>query len=232
MKPLMPHWPAPKHVRAFTTVRDFWGEKSSRLPEERERLVHLLNLPDTPIFLNQTHSTIALEALPEHRDHTGDATYTREANRVCVAMTADCLPVLACNTGGTVVAATHAGWRGLAGGVVENTITALNEPFTNLLIWLGPAIGPSKFEVGDDVYHAFTEHDPAAAVGFKTQPNHKWMADIYTLARHRLVKLGINPANIYGGTHCTHTESETFYSFRREKDQAGRMASLIWIQAP
>lgn len=232
MKPLMPDWPAPKHVRALTTVRDFWGEKSSRLLEERERLVHLLNLPDTPIFLNQTHSNIALEALPKHRDQTGDATYTRETNRVCVAMTADCLPVLACNTEGTVVAAAHAGWRGLAGGVVENTLTALNEPFANLLIWLGPAIGPNKFEVGDDVYQAFTEHDPAAAVGFKAQPNHKWMADIYTLARHRLVQLGINPTHIYGGTHCTHTENETFYSFRREKDQAGRMASLIWIQAP
>lgn len=230
MKPLIPDWPAPKNVRALTTVRNLWGKESSRLPEERERLIQLLKLPDMPIFLNQTHSNIALEALPEHRDQTGDATYTRKTNHICVAMTADCLPVLACNPEGTVVAAAHAGWRGLAGGVVENTLKALNEPLDNLLIWLGPAIGPEKFEVGDDVYHAFTKDDPAAAVGFKAQANQKWLADIYTLARHRLVKLGINPAHIYGGTHCTHTESDTFYSFRREKDQAGRMASLIWIQ--
>jgi YfiH family protein len=230
MKPITPDWPAPSHVRACTTVRGFWGGQSSRLPEEREKLVALLKLPEVPVFLNQTHSNIALEATPEHRDQTGDGSFTRKANRICVAMTADCLPVLACNPEGTVVAAAHAGWRGLAGGIVENTLTAMNEPFANLLIWLGPAIGPHKFEVGDDVYHAFTQNDPAAAIGFKAQPNHKWLADIYTLARHRLVKLGINPAHIYGGTHCTHTESEAFYSFRREKDQAGRMASLIWIQ--
>lgn len=232
MKPLMPDWPAPKHIRAFTTVRSVWGENSSVPPEERTKLVDALQLPGMPVFLNQTHSNIALEALPQHSGQVGDASYTRETNRVCVTLTADCLPVLFCNQAGTAVAAAHAGWRGLAGGVLENTLTAMNEPLNTMLVWLGPAIGPEKFEVGDDVYQAFTQNDPGAAIGFKPQPSGKWLANIYALARHRLAATGINPAHIYGGTHCTYTESDTFYSFRREKEKAGRMASLIWIQNP
>lgn len=230
MKPIQPDWPAPASVKAYTTVRGLWGDQSSRLPEARERLKQILALPSAPIFLNQTHSNIALEALPEHSDHVGDGSYTHRPNHVCVTLTADCLPVLICNQQGTAVAAAHAGWRGLASGVVENTINALNEPLDDLLVWLGPAIGPQKFEVGDDVVSAFTQHDPEALQGFRAQPNQKWLADIYALARHRLTRLGIPASQIYGGGRCTHTESDTFYSFRREKDQAGRMASLIWFE--
>lgn len=230
IKPIQPDWPAPASVKAYTTVRDLWGNQSSQSPKAREHLKTVLNLPSLPIFLNQTHSDIALEALPQHMDHIGDGSFTHTANRICVALTADCLPVLICNQQGTAVAAAHAGWRGLAAGIVENTIKALNEPLDNLFIWLGPAIGPQKFEVGEDVVAAFTQNDAEAMQGFHALSNQKWLADIYTLAKHRLQRLGIAKHHIYGGGRCTYTESDTFYSFRREKDQAGRMASLIWFE--
>lgn len=230
MNILTPEWKAPSHVHACTTLKHFWGDQSSRLPSEREKLTRLLALPQQPIFLNQTHSNIAVLATPENRDATGDASVAKEPHRVCVAMTADCLPVLITHTTGRSVAAAHAGWRGLAGGVIENTFKTLNEPPAECLVWLGPAIGPKAFEVGEDVFRAFTQVHEEAASCFIAKPHQKWLANMYALARLRLSKLGVLPENISGGTHCTVTESDLFFSYRREKEQAGRMASLIWIQ--
>jgi hypothetical protein len=151
-------------------------------------------------------------------------------------MTADCLPLLLCDEAGTVVAAAHAGWRGLAGGVVEATVRSMNVVPERLLVWLGPAIGPQVFEVGEEVRQAFMAHDPEAAKAFVPSPalgtqdsglsTRKWLADIYLLARQRLALLGVK--RVYGGGLCTYTDAERFYSYRR--DQAtGRMASLIWL---
>jgi hypothetical protein len=151
-------------------------------------------------------------------------------------MTADCLPLLLCDEAGTVVAAAHAGWRGLAGGVVEATVKAMNVAPERLLVWLGPAIGPQAFEVGDEVRQAFMAHDPQAAKAFVPSPalrtqdsglsTQKWLADIYLLARQRLALLGVE--QVYGGGLCTYADAERFYSYRR--DQAtGRMATLIWL---
>lgn len=235
MNVITPEWKAPAHVRACTTLRHFWGDRgdlSSQLAAEREKLRHLLGLREAPIFLNQTHSNIALPAIPENQDATGDASYTREPHRVCVTLTADCLPVLITHQTGRSVAAAHAGWRGLAGGVVENTFKAMNEAPAECLVWLGPAIGPQRFEVGNDVVLAFTQIHPEAEACFSPQPHQKWLADIYALARVRLARLGVLPQNISGGTHCTLTESDLFFSYRRDKERSGRMASLIWIQQP
>lgn len=235
MNVITPEWKAPAHVRACTTLRTFWGARgdlSSHLEGEREKLTRLLDLPQSPIFLNQTHSNIALAAIPENRGATGDASYSHTPGQVCVTLTADCLPVLITHHTGRSVAAAHAGWRGLAGGVVENTFTAMKEAPAECLVWLGPAIGPQCFEVGSDVLDAFTQTHPEAEACFTAQPHQKWLANIYALARVRLARLGVLPENITGGTHCTMTESDLFFSYRREKEQSGRMASLIWIQQP
>jgi len=181
-----------------------------------------------------------------------DASYTDESGVVCAVMTADCLPLLVCSRDGAQVAAIHAGWRGLLAGVISNTVAAmqipLNPPFSkgeasqfrntdlspslckrgargDLLVWLGPAIGPDSFEVGPEVRDAFLEKSVAFNDAFKAQSNDKWLADIYQLARIELVALGI--ADVYGGTYCTFTEHERFYSYRRDT-QTGRMATLIW----
>lgn len=227
---IQPRWPAPASIKAFTTTRLAWGDKSSRLPEERQRLVDTFHLPAEPIFLTQTHSDIALEAKPENRDQTGDGSYTHTPLNICVAMTADCLPVLACHQSGRAVAACHAGWRGLASGIIENTLLGLNEPMNELYVWLGPAIGSQQFEVGNDVVQAFVQKNPDAIQCFQSTRPDKWLADIYALARQRLIALGVSPEAIFGGEHCTKTEEALFFSYRREKENAGRMASLIWIQ--
>jgi YfiH family protein len=186
-------------------------------------------LPNEPIWLTQTHSTIAVEAIPEHAEQTADASYTDTVNRVCVVLTADCLPLLICNSRGTKVAAIHAGWRGLAGGIIENTLEKLALPGSELLVWLGPAIGPQKFEVGNDVYDAFIAQDESARMAFIPKAHDKWLANLYLLATQRLNKLGVTA--IYGGDYCTHTQSDLFFSYRRDHGKTGRMASAIWIQA-
>lgn len=155
-----------------------------------------------------------------------DASFTTHSNVVCTVMTADCLPLLFCNRQGTVVAAAHAGWRGLLDGVIEATVLRMDVAARELLVWLGPAIGPAAFEVGDEVRDAFIAHDAEAASAFVPSPNGRWLADIYRLARQRLNKMGI--AAIHGGHWCTYSDSERFYSYRRD-GVTGRMASLIWL---
>ena len=141
-------------------------------------------------------------------------------------MTADCLPLLLSDTTGQCVAAVHAGWRGLAAGVIEQAVTAMGQPGDSLLAWLGPAIGPEVYRVGDDVRAAFMAHDSVAAAAFQSGPDSSWFADLYQLARQRLADCGI--AAVYGGGYCSYTDSDRFYSFRRD-GVTGRMATLIWL---
>lgn len=214
---ILPTWPAPSHIKAYTTLRTADPHPVGNLP-----------LPSDPIWLDQhTHSAIAVEAAPENKKTIADASFTNQINRVCAVLTADCLPVLICNKKGTHVAAAHAGWRGLASGIVEAAIKGLKQPADELLVWLGPAIGPHQFEVGKDVYDAFVTQDKTFSCAFKEQPNQKWLADLYELAKIRLHKQGIYA--IYGGEYCTYTQADLFYSYRRDKGNIGRLASLIWI---
>jgi YfiH family protein len=226
---IQPDWPAPARIKAYTTLRTAWGnpDRPYKSPDSTSQLISLLTLPNEPLWLTQTHSAIAVEALPNNINANADACYTKHKQHICTILTADCLPLLVCNQQGTAVAAIHAGWRGLANGVIEAALHALNEPARDLLVWLGPAIGPHKFEVGQDVYTAFTSHHSESASAFTPCTTDKWLADLYALATMRLGLLGIT--NIYGGQHCTYTEKDKFFSYRRDGSQTGRMASVIWI---
>lgn len=242
MKFITPNWPAPKNIKAYTTTRHGWGGRKPNHDinrgnithtdpnsmQENQQLTTLLQLPEEPIWLTQTHSTIALEAAPDNQEKTADASYTQKTNRICVVQTADCLPLLICNKQGTAVAAIHAGWRGLAGGIIENTLDAMQQPTQDLLVWLGPAIGPQKFEVGTDVFTEFTNRYPDAHSAFTPHTEGKWLANLYELAKLNLQKAGVT--QIYGGDYCTYTQDDLFFSYRRENGKTGRMASLIWME--
>jgi YfiH family protein len=237
---VIPHWPAPAGVRAYTTTRAggvsagayaalnlaaHVGDDPAAVEENRRRL--RTHLPAEPLWLTQVHGNAVARAEDAAEGVEADAAFTRRAGRVCAVLTADCLPVLLCNDVGTVVAAAHAGWRGLAGGVIEAAVRATNEPPARLLAWLGPAIGPQAFEVGAEVRAAFLAHSPGAAAAFAAKENGKWLADLYRLATQRLNALGVE--RVFGGGFCTFNETERFYSYRREK-ATGRMASLIWLE--
>lgn len=211
---LVPEWGAPKNIHAFTTLKTYPIDHLSTL------------LPSPPIWLKQVHSNIAVEAVPTDAPEKADAVYTTEINRPCIVQSADCLPLLLCNHDGTKVAAIHAGWRGLSAGIIENTFHAINGVDDEWHVWLGPAIGPNRFEVGRDVYEAFTKHDPEAITAFQAQNKEKWLANLYLLAKQRLIKLGIK--KVYGGTYCTYEQSDLFYSYRRDKTLTGKLVSLIW----
>lgn len=223
---LKPDWPAPQHIKAYTTVRNSWG--GSKSDEENQRLQTLLNLPDQPVWINQIHSNIVLEASPANKNKDGDACFTTHTNQVCAILTADCLPVLITNKQGTSAAAIHAGWRGLSAGIIEKTIRCLDQNNQDLLVWLGPAIGPQKFEVGKDVYDAFVNHHSESKTAFKPHAEGKWLANLYELAKIRLRLLDVS--EIYGGDYCTFSQDELFFSYRRDHGKTGRMVSLIWIE--
>lgn len=238
---IMPGWPAPAIVRAGTTSRhggvslppyeslnlgDHVGDRPEAVRENRRRLCEQQQLPSEPVWLKQIHGVAVVDAATVQGAPEADASFTSRANVVCAVMTADCLPLLLCNKQGTVVAAAHAGWRGLLDGVIEATVLRMNVKGDDLLVWLGPAIGPTAFEVGDEVRDAFIAHDAAATMAFKPSPQGRWLADIYQLARQRLVRLGVTA--VYGGHCCTYSDAERFYSYRRN-GVTGRMASLIWI---
>jgi YfiH family protein len=229
---IQPNWPAPACIKAYTTLRASeigYMQIPERSPGNIDRalLSKTLQLPNEPIWLNQTHSTTAVPAILANDGRNADAVFTDETNRVCAVLTADCLPLLICNKQGTRVAAIHAGWRGLANGVIESTIEALNLPPEDILVWLGPAIGPSKFEVRQDVYDAFTQKDPHAAMAFCKISDEQWLGDLYTLARLRLQKFQIT--QIYGGEYCTHSDQDRFFSYRRDGKIIGSIVNLIWI---
>lgn len=229
MTHITPDWPAPASVKAFTTTRTLWGspDPGSNDPAERARLQSLLALPADPIWLKQIHSTIAVPAESTQINCEADASYTDQPDRVCLVLTADCLPILVCTQQGTQVAAIHAGWRGLANGVIENTIQAMKVDPSQLLVWIGPAIGPQKFEVGADVYQAFTQKNAKLDTCFTPCAPEKWLANLYELAAARLNQIGVN--KIFGGKYCTYTQSDLFFSYRRDQGKTGRMASVIWI---
>lgn len=237
---ILPDWPAPSCVKALTTTRDggvshppFDGlnlgdhveDNLDHVTENRALLAQQLSLPSSPLWLSQCHGTRVIE--PQHCQPgiTADGITSRSEDQVCAILTADCLPLLLCQQDGQQVAAIHAGWRGLAAGIIEQTVAQFDQDQT-LLAWLGPAIGPQHFEVGQDVFDAFCNHDQQAKVAFKAgRPGH-YFADLYLLARQRLHALGIE--QIYGGDFCTFEDEARFFSYRRD-GRTGRMASLIWI---
>jgi YfiH family protein len=194
----------------------------------RKRLSRILGLPSEPKWLNQVHGKTVLNAAQIQFGDQADASFSHESGVVCVVMTADCLPVFFSNVEGREVAVAHAGWRGLCSGVLEATIDAMQAPPSRIVAWLGPAIGPECFEVGDDVRSAFQQTDSAATQAFRSSSNGKWLADIYTLARLRLERVGIK--KLFGGGLCTFQDGRRFYSYRRDGPQSGRMASLIWME--
>lgn len=240
---IQPKWPAPTKIKAYTTLRtggvsqspydEFnLAEHVSDTPEHvrtnREILKKNLKLPSDPIWIQQTHSTIVVEATPENINKVADASYTDKSNRICTILTADCLPILVCNRKGTHVAAIHAGWRGLANGIIETTLDTLHLPNEELLVWLGPAISAANYEVGHEVRDHFIAEQPEARDAFSPSANQRWLANLYALARLRLLKLGATA--IYGGDYCTFTDPKRFFSYRRDGQNTGRMASLIWIE--
>ncbi len=233
-----PDWPAPANVRALVTTRsggvsvapwdsfnlgDHVGDDPAAVAENRRRLRE--HLPGEPVWLKQVHGATCIDAQSAPTTNEADAACTRSAGVVCAVLTADCLPVLLCDTAGSVVAAAHAGWRGLAAGIIESTVRSMHVPGEQFMAWLGPAIGPENFEVGDEVREAFVAHDPLAATAFARRTNGRWLCDIYQLARQRLAALGV--CRIASADFCTVRDAERFYSYRRD-GVTGRMASLIW----
>lgn len=240
---LWPDWPVPVHVRAVCTTRiggvsqppyaslnlgDHVGDAASAVAENRARLRSVLNLPAEPCWLQQVHGNDVVDAAAQSQLCQADAAYTDQHGVVCAVLTADCLPLLLCDRAGTQVAAVHAGWRGLANGVIEQALENFAAPGSELMAWLGPAIGPRAFEVGDEVRAEFSAHDAAAAAAFQASRAGHWYADLYTLARQRLAACTVNA--VYGGDYCTYTDAARFYSYRRD-GSTGRMASLIWLEA-
>ncbi|WP_260962573.1 peptidoglycan editing factor PgeF [Pseudomonas citri] len=235
---LIPDWPAPARVKACVTTRaggvsvapfdslnlgDHVDDDPAAVAENRRRLTDQFAI--APAWLQQVHGIAVVEADPT-RVATADASWTATPGIACTAMTADCLPVLFCNRAGTRVAAAHAGWRGLANGVLEATLDSLQVPADEVLAWLGPAIGPQAFEVGPEVRQAFVAHLPQASQAFVPSHNAgKFLADIYQLARLRLAARGVTA--VYGGGLCTVTDPR-FFSYRRNP-RTGRFASLVWI---
>lgn len=243
---IFPHWPAPANIKSCTTTRnggfsngeyysmnlgDRTDDSIISIAKNRNHLIKSLGLPAEPCWLHQTHSDRVIRLDSSSRtNQNADASYSMTKKIVCAVLTADCLPILLCNRQGTVVAAVHAGWKGLVEGIVENTVGALIhfggcKP-EEIMAWLGPAIGPGVFEVGPDVYEAFTAKTKLAKAAFFTLNKDKWLADIYKLARQRLAVMGVKL--VFGGNFCTVTQYQKFYSYRRDK-VTGRMASLIWI---
>jgi YfiH family protein len=236
---LIPDWPAPANVRACVSTRaggvsqapfdsfnlgDHVGDDPAAVAENRRRLEQAQGC--RPAWLSQVHGIEVVEADPS-RVATADASWSATPGIACAVLTADCLPALFCDRAGTRVAAAHAGWRGLAGGVLEATLDKLAVPAAEVLVWLGPAIGPQAFEVGPEVREAFLADHAEAAAAFVPSVNAgRYMADIYQLARIRLAARGVTA--VYGGGLCTFSDAERFYSYRRNP-RTGRQASLVWL---
>lgn len=238
---IYPDWPAPANVKALSTSRlggvsqgvfaslnlgTHVGDELAAVAQNRLLLKENAGVPDEPAWLNQVHGTevLVLDDWQGGLAHA-DAAVTKTAGQVCVVMTADCLPVLFCDNKGQQVAAAHAGWRGLCDGVIEQTLQLFEDP-REVMVWLGPAIGPAAFEVGAEVRAAFVAHNAGANRAFVPAGHDKYLADIYLLARQRLAAAGVT--QIYGGKHCTVSQPQQFFSYRRD-GQTGRMASLIWL---
>jgi hypothetical protein len=239
---LIPDWPAPAAVRALSTLRgggvseppyatlnlgDHVGDAATAIAENRRALRAAAELPSEPAWLEQVHGICVRDLDSAELVGPADAAVTRQPGRICAILTADCLPVLLAAESGDRVGAAHAGWRGLAAGVIEAAVTALGTPPRELLAWLGPAIGPRHFEIGAEVRDSLLHGDPAGESAFEPNSRGRFMADIDALARSRLIRLGVE--RIYGGGECTYTDRDKYFSHRRD-GRTGRQATLIWLE--
>lgn len=247
---LLPNWPAPPGVRAAFTLRSggvsrppcdtfnvaaHVGDDPRAVAENRAALRARLELPAEPAWLEQVHGHNVVDLdqqtsldlqTPRDSPARADAAVTRAAGRVCVIQVADCMPVLFAAKDGSAIGAAHAGWRGLAAGVLEATVRAMNTPPGKLLAWLGPAIGQANFEVGEEVRAAFLASDPGASATFERNGRGRWQCDLSGLARRKLAALGV--ISVHGGGWCTSADPGRFFSYRRD-GRCGRMAALVWI---
>jgi polyphenol oxidase len=239
---LEPQWPAPRTVRAAFTLRGggvsvgpyaslnlgaHVGDEAAAVAENRRALRARLQLPGEPEWVEQVHGIGVLDLEAPARAPVADAVIARRCGQVCVVQVADCLPVLFGSLRGDAVAVTHAGWRGLAGGVLEATVARLAIDPRELLAWFGPAIGPQHFEVGGEVRAAFLAHDVGAASAFTANDRGRWQCDLRALARQRLHAAGVD--TVYGVDWCTYSDPARFFSYRRD-GRCGRMAALIWLE--
>ncbi|WP_292979424.1 peptidoglycan editing factor PgeF [Nitrosomonas sp.] len=248
MERIVPDWPAPANVNALFTTRNIGAVTKSQgiyaglnlanhvdddpLIVQQNRSQLRQYLPEDPCWLTQVHGTKSIWVDSGNETLEADAAMSRHPGVVCAVLVADCLPVMLCDQAGSVVGVAHAGWRGLAGGVIENTVKELRK-FSHsdqLMAWLGPAISSRYFEVGDEVRTRFAEYDPQAVCAFLPgKEKGKWYANLFDLARQRLRHSGVE--QVYGGNYCTFSDPEKFYSYRRD-GKTGRMAGLLWLAQP
>ena len=246
-----PHWPAPENIGAAITTRQggyslkpfdsnnlalHVGDVDATVQANRQSLAEALRLSQTPLWLDQVHGTEVVYGPQAAPATQADASFSDQPGLACAIMTADCLPVLFCNQQGTQVAAAHAGWRGLCNGILRKTLARFTRP-DQVMVYLGPAIGPEAFEVGAEVLQAFIQGAPEGAqrarhieaiqTAFVPSQQGKYLADLYALARAELTACGVSA--ICGGGYCTFKDSTRFYSYRREA-KTGRMASLVWLK--
>jgi hypothetical protein len=238
-KYIAPIWPAPKNLSAFATTRkggyslppfdsfnlaNHVGDNEALVLKNRALLRETLELPSEPVWLNQQHTNIVVDAAnPETLN--ADGAYTNQKNIVCVAMTADCLPVLLCDEKGHEIAALHAGWRGLFNGIIESGVRRFQSERKNMMAWLGPAISSPYFEVGEEVRDAFIHQNAELKESFIENDPKKFLMDVYKIARNQLQQLGVT--KIYSDHYCTFKQRDLFYSYRRD-NVTGRIATLIW----
>ncbi|SDH60671.1 conserved hypothetical protein [Nitrosomonas sp. Nm132] len=240
---ITPSWPSPPNVKAIFTTRKGGVSKNrggayaelnlgdhvhdDSLLVQQNRALLRTYLPSNPYWLKQVHGARPVWVEENEVKPEGDAALSRCGGRVCAILVADCLPIFLCDTAGSVVGVVHAGWRGLARGVIENSITEMACKSSEIIAWLGPAIGPKHFEIGEEVREVFLEQDSKSGAAFT--PGHsdkKWFADLFILARQRLTDVGVT--KVYGGYECTFSDPSRFYSYRRD-GKTGRMAALIWL---
>ncbi|OGO95429.1 MAG: hypothetical protein A3F10_03065 [Coxiella sp. RIFCSPHIGHO2_12_FULL_42_15] len=240
---LQPHWPVPNTVKAFTTTRKMQqtpprgyeyfnlathvGDTLAHVQYHRQQLQQELALPEMPTWLNQVHSNHVIELgnTTHPIEPKADASFTKAKNTVCAILTADCLPLLIYDPEQQQVAAVHGGWRGLHAGIIANTLQALHTTPSSLFVWLGPAISGENYEVGDEIYNSFTQQDKQFSLAFRKHGN-RWRLDLYQIAILQLQQCGV--AKIFHEPFCTYRQKDLFYSYRRDGQCTGRMATLIY----
>lgn len=240
---LIPDWPAPRTVRALTTLRaggysttpfdslnlaTHVGDDAAQVQRNRQALRARAGLPGEPLWLEQVHGTRVVQADAREAIPTADACVALAAGQVCAVLTADCLPVLFCDRAGSCVGAAHAGWRGLVQGILPACVSALQRPPGQLLAWLGPAIEPAAFEVGEEVREQFVARAAESAAAFVRNARQRWQADLYLLARQELARIGVH--QVFGGGFECVADRARFFSYRRD-GRTGRMATVIWLAA-